>query len=168
VREHARDRTVTIGSASKMIAPGLRVGWLGAPRWLTPTLTLVKQTLDLHTATLNQLVVADILRDRAFLAAHLDGVRARTETRATTLQAALAGCVTTAPVRGGMFCWGITRVDTRAAFGRAVAAGVAYVPGDAFTVARDGSHALRLSFATLAPADLVEAAGRLRAVLAVA
>ena len=130
IRIHAPDHTVTLGSASKMIAPGLRIGWLGAPAWLAPTLTLVKQTLDLHTSTLDQLVVAEILRDEAFLAAHLDprpgphrrAGRARSPARSP-------GVVATRVPTGGMFCWGTARTDTRAALAGAVAAGVAYVPG---------------------------------------
>ena len=166
IRHHAPDHTVTLGSASKMIAPGLRVGWLGAPTWLAPTLTLVKQTLDLHTSSLDQLVVAEILHDEAFLDAHLTTVRARLAERAATLQAALAGTVTTRIPAGGMFCWGTARTDTRAALPHAIGRGVAYVPGDAFSVARDGRRDLRLSFATLAPTDLRVAADRLREALA--
>jgi 2-aminoadipate transaminase len=168
VRAHAPDRTVTLGSASKMIAPGLRIGWLGAPRWLAPTLTLLKQSLDLHTSTLDQLVVADVLRDPDFLRHHLDAVRARNATRARTLCDALAGVVDARPPAGGMFCWGTAPVATRPALERAVAEGVAYVPGDAFTVACDGERSLRLSFATLGPDDLTTAAARLRAAFAAA
>ena len=72
-----------------------------------------------------------------------------------------------APVpTGGMFLWGHAPVDTRPALARAIAAGVAYVPGDAFTIASDGSRALRLSFATLDEPALRTAAARLRTVLA--
>jgi len=168
VRTHAPDRTVTLGSASKMIAPGLRIGWLGAPEWLAPTLTLLKQTLDLHTSTLDQLLVAELLRDRAFLTTHLDTIRNRNRDRAAALVSALDGVVATQAPRGGMFCWGTVAVDARAALPRAIAAGVAYVPGDAFTVARDGRRSVRLSFATLEPTALAVAADRLRTVLTAA
>jgi 2-aminoadipate transaminase len=66
-----------------------------------------------------------------------------------------------------MFLWGRTSVDTRAALPGAVAAGAAYVPGDAFTVERDGTRALRLGFATLESEALRTAAGRLRSAFAV-
>ncbi len=161
----APDHTVTLGSASKMIAPGLRVGWLGAPAWLVPHLGLLKQSTDLHTSTFAQLVVADILRDAAFLDAHLASVRAALATNATVLRAAIAPAIVTDPPTGGMFLWGRTNVDTRAALDRAIAAGVAYVPGDAFTVARDGSRSVRLSFATLAPDRLAQAGRTLAEVL---
>ena len=132
---------MTLGSASKAVAPGLRIGWLGAPAWLHPTLALLKQTLDLHTSTLDQLVVAEILGDDAFLASHLADVRLRNHRRATALCDALEGVVATRVPGGGMFCWGTAPLDTRAALPRAIEHGVAYVPGDAFSVARDARRA---------------------------
>ena len=61
-----------------------------------------------------------------------------------------------------MNLWGRAAVDTRLAFRAAIRTGVAYVPGDAFTVDRDGTNWLRVSFATLDVADLHRAAARLR------
>ncbi len=162
VRDHAPDHVVTLASASKMLAPGLRIGFVGAPAWLAPTLALVKQSVDLHSPTLNQLVACDLLADHAFLRGHLDAVVHANAARATALRDALAGVVDAPAPDGGMFLWGRAAVDTRAALAGAVAAGVAYVPGDAFTVARDGSHSLRLGFATLEPDRLRVAAARLR------
>lgn len=163
LRDHAPDHVVTLASASKMLAPGLRLGFVGAPAWLAPTLALIKQSVDLHSPTLNQLVACDLLADVTFLSTHLDAVVRANAARAATLRDALAGVVDSPAPDGGMFLWGRAAVDTRAALPDAVAAGVAYVPGDAFTVARDGSHALRLGFATLEPDRLRTAAGRLRA-----
>ena len=168
VRVHAPDHVVTLASASKMLAPGLRLGFVGAPAWLAPTLALIKQSVDLHSPTLNQLVACDLLADHAFLPAHLAAVRRANAERAIALRDALAGVVDAPVPTGGMFIWGRTAVDTRATFAAAVEAGVAYVPGDAFTVARDGTHALRLGFATLEPDDLRVAAGRLRSAFATA
>jgi 2-aminoadipate transaminase len=162
VATNAPDHTVTLGSASKIVAPGLRVGWLHAPDWLVRPLTTAKQTLDLHTATLSQLIVADLLGDRAFLASHLAATRSRYRQRAHALHHALDGVVDVPLPSGGMFLWGRAAVDTRAAFADAVASGVAYVPGDAFTVDRDGTQYLRMSFATLAEDELRIAADRLR------
>lgn len=162
----APDHTATLGSTSKVLAPGLRVGWVRAPMWLHPALVRAKQSLDLHTAALPQLIALDVLTDANFVTAHLAALRGIYASRAAALATALAGCVDVASARGGMFLWGETPVDTETAFGPALAAGVAYIPGAAFAVDRDGSHAVRLSYATLAEPDLAEAARRLRAAFA--
>ena len=81
--------------------------------------------------------------------------------RARTLRAALDGVVTTPMPEGGMLLWGRAAVDTRAAFERAIDAGVAYIPGDAFSVDRPGTKWLRMSSATLGPEHLTMAARRL-------
>ncbi|MGZ6998286.1 MAG: aminotransferase-like domain-containing protein [Acidimicrobiia bacterium] len=165
VAARAPEHTVVIGSASKMLAPGLRLGFVGAPGWLAPTLAQIKQSLDLHTSTLSQMIAIELLRDPAFLAMHLTGIRRENAARAAALGDAIAPAVSCPPPTGGMFLWGEAAVDTRAMLPAALTAGVAYVPGDAFTVARDGSHSLRLSFATLTPTELRTAAARLIAVL---
>ncbi|MEO6468196.1 MAG: PLP-dependent aminotransferase family protein [Acidimicrobiia bacterium] len=161
----APDRTVSLGSASKVIAPGLRVGWLHAPSWLLAPMVRAKQTLDLHTPTLNQLIVAEILNDSTFLGDHLESARDLYARRARTLHAAVGDFVDAAVPRGGKFLWGRTQVDTTQAWDRAVAAGVAYVPGESFFVDDRSDRWLRLSFATLDEAALTEAAGRLRSAL---
>ena len=161
------DRTVTLGTASKLLAPGLRVAWLAAPRWLVGALIRLKQATDLHTSTFAQRIVADVLADRAFLAEHVTILTRTYRERCDALAGGLAGVVDAAAPDGGMFLWG--RVvgagfDTAAELPRAVEAGVAYVPGSAFHVDAGGRDAVRLSFATLTPSELVEAARRLRQV----
>ena len=162
----APERTVTLGSASKVIAPGLRVGWLHAPSWLLAPIVRAKQTLDLHTPTLNQLIVAEILNDTNFLGDHLEFARDLYAGRARTLHAAVSDFVDAAVPRGGMFLWGRTEVETTLALEGVVAAGVAYVPGAAFFVDDRSDRWLRLSFATLNEAALTDAADRLRIALA--
>ena len=168
IAQLAPDRTVVLGSASKVIAPGLRVGWLHAPPWLLTPIVRAKQTLDPHTPTLTQLIVAEILNDSTFFGAHLECVRDLYARRARTLHAAVGDFIDAAVPRGGMFLWGRTAVDTTQAFDRAIGAGVAYVPGAAFLVDDRGARWLRLSFATLDEATLTEATGRLRSVFAAA
>jgi 2-aminoadipate transaminase len=160
----APDHVVTLGSASKVLAPGLRIGWLRAPEWLHRTLVMAKQSSDLHTPTFNQLVALDVLADSSFLAEHLRTLRARYAAKAAALHTALDGWLDVALPTGGMFLWGETDRDTTEQFAAAAAAGVAYVPGAAFGVDIDRSRALRLSYASLDEAGLRDAAGRLRAV----
>ncbi len=159
----APDHTVTLSSASKVLAPGLRVGWLRAPAWLHRTLVLAKQSVDLHTSGLDQLVALDVLRDDTFMAGHLATLRAVYAAKGHALHAALDGLFATRAPTGGMFLWGTATDDTSAMFEPAISAGVAYVPGRAFGVEIERSHQLRLSFATLTTDELEVAAARLRA-----
>jgi 2-aminoadipate transaminase len=163
----APDHVVTLGSASKVLAPGLRIGWLRAPSWLCPAIVLAKQSADLHTPAFNQLIVLDVLGDEPFLRGHLARLRAAYAEKAAALHEAVAGSVECTPPAGGMFLWGTTPCDTTRAFASAVAAGVAYVPGAAFAVGDTRAHArsLRLSYATLPPDELRGAGERLRAAL---
>lgn len=165
------DHVVSLGSTSKTLAPGLRVGWVHAPAWLHGALVKAKQAADLHTSSFAQAIVA-----RALVAdwypAHVAQAAATYARRAEVLADALAGRPDVfAPVArpdGGLFLWAECRgdIDTAAALPRAIERGVAYVPGTAFSAqARYRSH-VRLSFATRAPAELEHAADRLAGVLA--
>jgi 2-aminoadipate transaminase len=162
----APEHVVTLGSASKVLAPGLRVGWLRAPKWLHRALVLAKQSSDLHTPSLNQLIALDVLSDDDFMGPQLVRLRATYRDKATALHHALGGAFAMDVPRGGMFLWGRAECDTTAALPTAIAAGVAYVPGAAFAVESDRSSHLRLSYASLTPDDLRVAAERLRAAIA--
>ena len=161
------ERVATLGSFSKTVAPGLRVGWVVLPRRLVGPVTRLKQAADLQSASLGQAVVADLVADEAWWARHLDALRSTYAARAGALATALGQVFgerlrLTAP-RGGMFLWGRFTDGTPAAplLAAALRRGVAFVPGEEFCVGDPDRHALRLSFATLAPAELADAARRL-------
>jgi 2-aminoadipate transaminase len=164
---------VRLGTASKTVSPGLRVGWLAAPAWLLPALVRTKQAVDLHTSTLSQALVVELLSDTTARAAHLDRARALYRERADALRAGLAhhtdGALTPAEPDGGMFLWARLPDDAGPAetlLRTAVEHGVAFVPGTAFYADSDRGHDhIRCSFATLDPAGLDEAASRLGAAL---
>ncbi len=162
------DRVVTLGTASKLLAPGLRVAWLAAPAWLFGSLVRLKQAADLHTSTLSQRIVADILADHDFVASHVRRVAAIYRERCDALAGAVADSVDVVVPDGGMFLWGRVRgdaIDTTELLPRAVELGVAFVPGAAFHVGDGGRGSLRLSFSTLTPTELAEAAARLAAAI---
>ena len=167
------DRVVSLGSFSKTIAPGLRVGWLIAPENLAPVLGKAKQALDLHTSSLAQAIVAELVTTPGWFESHVERAAASYHQRANVLHTALierlGDTIECEPVDGGMFLWATlpegANVDTRALLVDALADNVAFVPGGAFSVERDLSSTMRLSFATVDEANLVEAADRLTRVI---
>jgi len=152
--------TVYLGSFSKVLAPGLRLGYVIAPKALVPKLLQAKQAADLHTPGFNQRVVHEVIRN-GFLDQHVPTIRARYKAQRDAMRAALeahmpTGCHWTVP-SGGMFFWVELPegVDAVALLPKAVELGMAYVPGAAFFAAEPKLNTLRLSFVTVAP-DLID------------
>lgn len=151
--------TVYLGSFSKVLAPGLRLGYVVAPKALMPKLLQAKQAADLHTPGFNQRVVHEVIRD-GFLLKHVPTIRERYRAQRDAMSAALtahmpAGCRWNTP-HGGMFFWIElpTGVDAVALFPKAVAHGMAYVPGAAFYADQARANTLRLSFVTVSPDEI--------------
>jgi len=155
-----REGTVYLGSFSKVLAPGLRLGYVIAPEAMMPKLLQAKQAADLHTPGFNQRVVHEVIRD-GFLSEHVPTIRARYKTQRDAMRAALEahmppGCRWNVPV-GGMFFWVELPegIDATALLPKAVDLGMAYVPGAAFFAGEPKANTLRLSFVT-APPDVIE------------
>jgi 2-aminoadipate transaminase len=148
--------TVYLGSFSKVLAPGLRLGYVIAPPELCPKLLQAKQAADLHTPGFNQRVVHEVIR-HGFLRDHVPTIRARYKAQRDAMRDALQahmppGCHWNVP-SGGMFFW-VTLpagTDATALLPRAVERGMAYVPGAAFYADAPQHNTLRLSFVTVAP-----------------
>ncbi|MFE7436532.1 PLP-dependent aminotransferase family protein [Streptomyces tendae] len=164
--EGARDRTVLLGSFSKVMAPGLRLGWLRAPAGLRRACAVAKQAADLHTPTVNQLAAARYLADRD-LDAHVTRVAAVYGERRDAMLAGLAdalpaGSVWTRP-EGGMFLWARLPdgYDTTALLPDVVRHDVAYVPGAPFHAGEPDHATLRLCFVTQTPDEIAEGLRRL-------
>ncbi|MEC4015321.1 aminotransferase-like domain-containing protein [Streptomyces sp. H27-D2] len=160
------DRSVLLGSFSKIMVPGLRLGWLRAPEPLRRACVVAKQASDLHTSTLNQLAAAHYLADTD-LEAHLERVRAAYRERRDTLLAGLPAALPEGSrwnrPEGGMFIWAQLPegMDATALLTAAAAQDVAYVPGAPFYAGPADNTSLRLSFTTHTPAEIREGLNRL-------
>lgn len=170
------DRVIRLSSASKILAPALRVGWLHGNRQVCQAVELLKQGADLCGSSLTQQIAAGMLADEAWLADHLTGLRASYGNRARVLVDAVTGAfgeiLTVSPVHGGMFCWAefaesllSESVDTAQLLVTATEHGVAFIPGSAFSVRPDADlgRSMRLCFATYPEDVLRVAAGQLYA-----
>ena len=170
IRSLAPERTVYMGSFSKVLAPGLRLGYVIAPPALRAKLVQAKQATDLHTATLSQMAVYDVIKD-GFLDAHIPTIRTLYRAQCTAMLAALtrfmpAGVRWNTP-RGGMFLWAElpTGLDASAILTKAVAQNVAFVPGAPFYAANPVRETLRLAFVTVPPPAIEEGVARLAEVI---
>lgn len=167
------DRVISLGTTSKMLCPGLRVGWAVAPAALSRAIVVLKQAADLHTGSLTQRLVHRLVaRSDGWLDRHLGEVRERYRGQAEVLVAELRNQVgdrlAFRSPDGGMFLWATVTdigLDTTRLLDRALAHGVAFVPGRAFGVEATHPRALRLSFATTSPSGLSEAVRRLAVAL---
>ncbi len=145
---------VYLGSFSKVLAPGLRLGFMVAPPALMPKLLQAKQAADLHSPGFNQRMIAEVMQG-GFLDRHVPTIRALYKTQRDAMLAALKRETVgldlswNTPV-GGMFLWvrlpeGMSAV---ALLPKAVDKGVAFVPGAAFYADHADPRTLRLSFVT--------------------
>lgn len=166
-----QEGSVYLGSFSKVLAPGLRLGYVIAPKALGPKLLQAKQAADLHTPGFNQRVVHEIIRD-GFLRRHVPSVRSRYKVQRDAMAEALrrhlpAGCHWSLPV-GGMFFWVELPegTDAVALLPRAVELGMAFVPGAAFYADKPRLNTVRLSFVTATPEQIERAVALLAQALA--
>ena len=150
-----------LGSVSKIIAPGFRVGYATVPDPLLRPMVMAKQAMDLNTTMFGQRVVLELLSADGWLDAHLVRLRALYATRADALLGALDERFVVTPPEGGLFLWARTPVDALVLTAACLARDVAIVPGSEFVLVPGYERDIRLSFSMLAPDDLVEAVRRL-------
>jgi 2-aminoadipate transaminase len=148
------DGCLYMGSFSKTLAPGLRLGFLVAPKAIYPKLLQAKQAADLHTPSFNQRIAHEVLKG-GFLDQHVPTIRAlyksQRDAMLSALNTHLAGTgVTWNSPDGGMFLWLQlpAGMDAVALLPAAVERNVAYVPGAAFYSGAAEQNTLRLSFVT--------------------
>ena len=157
---------VYLSTFSKLLAPGLRVGWLAAPRELIDKLTQAKQGLDLHSGSLSQVTAYEACRD-GLLDRHVPTIRATYHARRDAMLAALArhmpAAVRWTRPEGGMFIW-LTlpaHLDAATLLQASLEQHVAFVPGTSFFANGGGSNTLRLNFSHSTPERIGEGVKRL-------
>lgn len=166
----SRELLVHCGSLSKVLSPGLRVGWMIAPAELLAKATMCKQFSDAHTSTFAQATAAQYLK-AGRMPGTLAKVRAvyaeRAQAMGQALRRELGDAIEFTQPQGGLFIWArLTGAGGKVADGnvlakRAIEKGVAFVPGAPFFCANPDHATLRLSFATADVAKIEEGVARL-------
>lgn len=150
------EAVVYMGSFSKVLAPGLRVGYLIAPSGLYAKLVQAKQAADLHTPSFTQRIVYETIKD-GFLDTHVPSIRRLYGERCQAMLAAMSrhfpAAVQWNRPEGGMFIWVKlpAGLDSSVLLEKAVARNVAFVPGAPFFANAPQPNTMRLSFVTVPP-----------------
>jgi DNA-binding transcriptional MocR family regulator len=158
--------TIYLSSFSKVLCPGLRVGWICAPPQVARRLALAKQAMDLHSSTLGQWMIDHFLRQGLF-ERHLRTIQAAYARRRDAMhqaltEAALPGVTFTRP-DGGFYFWCRLPDDLVPArlLARAVEERVSFLPGAACFTEEASHNTLRLSFSSATPPQIREGIARL-------
>ncbi|MHB8491447.1 MAG: aminotransferase-like domain-containing protein [Solirubrobacteraceae bacterium] len=168
-RGGASDFVIYLGTFSKILSPGVRLGWAVAPRPVLEKINLGKQGADLCSSPMCQLFVSAFFAERGVGASWLDYVdrlkilySARRDVMIEALEEELGGMATWTHPRGGLFVW-VTmegEVDTTDLLARSEK--VAFVPGRAaYMDGKSGSRSMRLNFAGNSEQDIREAVARI-------
>jgi 2-aminoadipate transaminase len=161
-----RGGVIYLGTMSKVLAPGLRIGWVVAPAEVMTRLVQMKQGADLHTSTFTQMVAYETARS-GFVDQHVKHIRQVYGERRDAMLAALEryappGMTWTRP-QGGLFLWATlpAGLDSKALLTDALKEKVAFVPGGAFYPNGGGERTMRLNFSYCTPEVIAEGIRRL-------
>jgi 2-aminoadipate transaminase len=157
-------RVIHLNTFSKMLAPGLRLGWIAAVPPIIEQLSLIKQRVDLHPQNLSQLAVAELIENGVF-DRHVEGLRDEHRRRRDAMVKALRQHVPADRLRfvvpeGGLFLWCRLggHAGARAVQEHARRESMVFVPGEAFYADGGGAEELRLCFTSQPPERAADAA----------
>lgn len=159
-------RVIYIGTFSKILSPGLRVGWIAAPLPVIDKLVEAKQSTDLHTSTFVQYIINEVVRD-GFLESHIAHLRTTYRERRDIMLAAMENYfpeeVSWSHPAGGLFLmvYMPQYLDAQELLQEAMAYKVAFVPGVDFHVGNTGHNTFRLNFSHESPPMIEEGIKRL-------
>jgi 2-aminoadipate transaminase len=160
LRHYLGEQAILLGSFSKIVSPGMRLGWICASREIMEPLVTIKQASDLHSNFFSQRVVHQFLQDND-LERHLDRLRAAYKQQRDLMIEMIEECfppeITYVKPEGGMFLWLNLpeEVPARTLLEEAIQQDVVFVPGDAFYPnGSGGQHQVRLSFSNAEAAKI--------------
>jgi 2-aminoadipate transaminase len=162
---------IYLGTFSKTLAPGLRMGWIVAPVNVIQRCVMAKQGTDLHSSTFIQMVSHEVAKD-GFLDEHVreirDVYRHRRDVMLSSMDRHFPPAVRWARPQGGLFLWAVLpdHIDAATVLERAVENKVAFVPGPAFYPDGGGHNTMRLNFSNARPDQIEIGIERLGEVLA--
>ena len=166
----SQENVVYTSTFSKILAPGLRVGWIVLPEWMKQKVAIIKQATDLHANSFTQsLVSAYLTLDRLNPQIELirEAYKKKCLSLSTFLHQELGEHITFNQPQGGMFLWAAFRYefDTTRWLQQTLAKGVVYVPGEFFFSDNVDKKTLRFSYATATQEQLYDAVQRLKSAL---
>ncbi len=165
------DDVLYLGTISKVFAPGLRTGWIAAPKNVLAKINLVKQGTDLCGSSFDQVVVEHYFTDTPWqktLQTFVATYRTRRDAMLSALEEYFPAEASWTRPEGGFFVWVTLPAyfDTGSMLSEALEAGVTYVPGDSFFPdGKTGKNSLRINFSFATPEKITEAIRRLAAVI---
>jgi 2-aminoadipate transaminase len=158
---------IYLGTFSKILAPGFRLGWIVTPSAVSDEILFGKQPVDLHTSSASQMATYEVCKQDGFLDAHIEKIREVYRERRDVMLRALEahfpeGCTWTRS-QGGLFVWAEVppSIDTRELLVEALQENVAFVPGQSFHADRSGHNTMRLNFSNVPPERIEEGIERL-------
>ena len=158
---------IYLGTFSKILAPGFRLGWMATPSGLYDEFVFAKQPSDLHTSMAVQMATYEVCKEEGFVDRHVELIKQVYRERRDVMLRALEehfppGCTWT-KAQGGLFVWAELplSIDTRELLTEAIRDKVAFVPGQSFHADRGGHNTMRLNFSNVSPEQIEEGIARL-------
>ncbi len=165
-----KELVISLGTFSKIFCPGLRIGWIAAPKDFINQYVMIKQSMDLHTSNLSQREISKYL-ELYDINVHIEKIKAvykrRRDIAVETMEAYFPNNMKFTHPQGGLFTWveGPADMDTRHLFIKCLENNVAFVPGHSFFPNGGGLNTFRLNFSNATEEKLVEGLKRLALVL---
>jgi 2-aminoadipate transaminase len=164
------DFVVYIGTFSKILSPGIRLGWAVAPPPVMEKIVLGKQAADLCTSTLTQYFVREYFAEgrwRQYVADLVELYRGRRDTMLAALEEHFPAAASWTEPQGGLFIWATLPeyIDTGDLLAKALRADVAFVPGQAAYIDERGRSSMRLNFSGVSETEIREGIRRIGAVI---